>query len=48
MSIFEGAAGWASPFGVGFFLMSLGVFIFLLGRADPSKGRDPKKPSEAD
>ncbi|MCH8532105.1 MAG: hypothetical protein LAT65_14740 [Saccharospirillum sp.] len=46
MSIFTGAAGWASPFGIGFFLISLGLFIFLLGRADPARGGEKKKKAD--
>ena len=28
---------WTSPIGVGFFLVSLGLFIYLLSRADNKK-----------
>ena len=48
MGIFTGAAGWASPFGIGFFLVCLGVFIFLLGRADPARSGDKKKKADSE
>lgn len=32
------AEAWTSPIGIGFFLLSLGLFLYLLSRADkPTK-----------
>lgn len=30
---------WTSPIGIGFFLVCLGAFLYLLSRADTSKKR---------
>lgn len=43
MEAFAGVLGWTSPFGVGFFLVCLGLFIFLLGHADPKKKKDAEE-----
>jgi uncharacterized membrane protein len=35
--------GWGSPIGIGFFLVCLGVMIYLLSKAGKSKDKDKDK-----
>jgi hypothetical protein len=42
MSALFNPIAWGSPGGVGFFLVCLGIFLYLLGRSDRNKNNNNK------